>query len=173
MLCHKVGDFPRWKHHTWGKSHSWKFDKIDSCMLNTVDILIIRTYDKRKTDWNNSKDIEYRFGFRFLVAAKKTGNRNLDRLYQGRAGKIIMWVVYLVRCSDTTLYCGVTNDLDRRLTAHNEGRGAKYTKSRRPVELVAASPNMPKREAFKLEYRVKQLPSHKKQTALAADDGWE
>lgn len=82
-----------------------------------------------------------------------------------------MWVVYLVRCSDNTLYCGVTNDLDRRLIAHNEGRGAKYTKSRRPVELMVASQRMPKSEAFKLEYRVKRLPSHKKHIALARCDG--
>jgi putative endonuclease len=39
------------------------------------------------------------------------------------------WVVYLVRCSDNTLYCGVTKDLENRLVAHNAGKGAKYTKS--------------------------------------------
>ncbi len=44
--------------------------------------------------------------------------------------------VYLLRCSDGSLYCGWTNDLKRRLAAHNAGKGAKYTKSRRPVKLV-------------------------------------
>jgi putative endonuclease len=88
-------------------------------------------------------------------------------MYQGRTGKIVMWVVYLVRCSDNTLYCGVTNDLERRIIAHNEGRGAKYTRSRRPVVLVTASQRMSKCEAFKLEHRIKRLPSHKKRIALA------
>jgi putative endonuclease len=73
-----------------------------------------------------------------------------------------LWVVYLVRCSDGTLYCGVTNDLDSRIAAHNAGKGAKYTKSRRPVQLVCASRKMTKSEAFKLEHRVKRLPARRK-----------
>ena len=47
-----------------------------------------------------------------------------------------MYFVYLLRCSDGTLYTGCTNNLDRRLAAHNAGKGAKYTRSRRPVALV-------------------------------------
>lgn len=43
---------------------------------------------------------------------------------------------YILRCADGTYYCGWTNNLDRRLKAHNEGKGAKYTRSRRPVALV-------------------------------------
>ncbi len=73
-----------------------------------------------------------------------------------------LWVVYLVRCSDHTLYCGVTNDLDSRIAAHNAGKGAKYTQSRRPVELVCVSRKMTKSEAFKLEHRVKRLPARRK-----------
>ena len=76
------------------------------------------------------------------------------------------WVVYLVRCSDNTLYCGVTNDLDSRLAAHNAGKGAKYTKSRLPVVLVGASRQMSKSEAFRLEFKIKRTPVHKKQMAL-------
>ena len=72
------------------------------------------------------------------------------------------WVVYLVRCSDKSLYCGVSNDFKSRLSEHNSGKGAKYTKSRRPVELVGISSEMKKREALKLEYRIKQLPTGKK-----------
>lgn len=72
------------------------------------------------------------------------------------------WVVYLVRCADDSLYCGVTNDLHGRLEAHNAGTGAKYTKSRRPVELVCASQGLSKSQAFKLEYRIKRLPAHRK-----------
>ena len=72
------------------------------------------------------------------------------------------WVVYLVRCSDNSLYCGISNNLKLRLIDHNSGRGAKYTKSRRPVELVGISSGMTKSEALKLEYRIKQLPADKK-----------
>jgi len=72
------------------------------------------------------------------------------------------WVVYLVKCADGSLYCGVTNDLNRRLEAHNKGRGAKYTRSRRPVKLAAVSPGMSKGSALKLEYQVKQQPADQK-----------
>ena len=61
------------------------------------------------------------------------------------------WVVYLIRCSDDSLYCGITNNLKNRLAAHNSGRGAKYTKYRRPVTLVGVSAAMTKSDALKLE----------------------
>lgn len=76
------------------------------------------------------------------------------------------WVVYLLRCSDNTLYCGVTNDLNSRLAAHNAGKGAKYTKHRLPVVLVGVSRGMSKSEAFKLEFKIKRTPVHRKQMAL-------
>ena len=76
------------------------------------------------------------------------------------------WVVYLVRCSDNSLYCGISNDYKSRLIEHNFGKGAKYTKTRRPVELVGIGPEMTKSEALKLEYRIKQVPADKKIAAL-------
>jgi putative endonuclease len=72
------------------------------------------------------------------------------------------WVVYLLRCSDNSLYCGVSNDLNSRLRDHNSGKGAKYTRSRSPVELVGVGPKMTKSEALKLEYRIKRLPPGQK-----------
>ncbi len=72
------------------------------------------------------------------------------------------WVVYLIRCSDESLYCGITNNLKNRLIAHNSGRGAKYTRSRRPVELVGASSAMTKSDTLKLDYRVKHVPAGSK-----------
>jgi putative endonuclease len=80
------------------------------------------------------------------------------------------WIVYLVRCSDKTLYCGISNDLKSRLLEHNSGKGAKYTRPRRPVELVGISPEMTKSEALKLEYRVKQLPADKKITEIKREE---
>jgi putative endonuclease len=72
------------------------------------------------------------------------------------------WVVYLVRCAGNSLYCGITNNLSDRLMEHNSGKGAKYTRSRRPVELLGVSPEMTKSDALKLEYKIKQLPPEKK-----------
>jgi len=72
------------------------------------------------------------------------------------------WVAYLVRCSDSSLYCGISNDLKKRLIEHNSGKGAKYTRSRRPVELVGVSSELTKSDALRLEYKIKQLPADKK-----------
>ena len=80
------------------------------------------------------------------------------------------WVVYLVQCSDNSLYCGISNDLKIRLIQHNSGKGAGYTRSRRPVELVSIGPEMTKSEALKLEYSIKQLPAGKKIAALTGKE---
>lgn len=73
---------------------------------------------------------------------------------------------YLLRCRDGTYYAGWTNDIDHRLSAHNSGKGAKYTKSRRPVQLVYYETFETKQEAMKREYALKQL-SHEEKAALA------
>ncbi len=69
---------------------------------------------------------------------------------------------YIVKCSDKTLYTGWTNNLKKRLEAHNSGKGAKYTKTRRPVELVYFEEYDTKQEAMKREYAIKQLSRQKK-----------
>ena len=68
-----------------------------------------------------------------------------------------MYYVYLLRCGDGTLYAGFTNDLARRLAVHNTGRGAKYTRSRLPVELVYWENFSNKSSALKREYAIKRL----------------
>jgi len=80
------------------------------------------------------------------------------------------WVVYLLRCSDHSLYCGISNDIKKRLTGHNSGKGSKYTRSRRPVKLVGISSEMTKSEALQLEYRIKQLPADNKMAALQKEE---
>lgn len=72
---------------------------------------------------------------------------------------------YILRCADGTLYCGWTNHLEERVKAHNEGRGAKYTKSRRPVTLVYYETFATRQEAMKREWAVKHL-SRKEKMAL-------
>ena len=64
---------------------------------------------------------------------------------------------YLLACADDSLYAGWTNDLRRRLAAHNDGTGSKYTRARRPVKFVYAEAFSTKEEAQKREYEIKKM----------------
>lgn len=72
------------------------------------------------------------------------------------------WFVYIVECSDKTLYTGITIDVERRIKQHNEGKGAKYTRGRGPVTLVKSFEKLTKSEALKMEYKIKQLSKEEK-----------
>jgi putative endonuclease len=73
------------------------------------------------------------------------------------------WIVYLLRCSSNdALYCGVTTNLKERIIKHNTGKGAKYTKTFGPVSLVVSKGGFTKKDAYKMEYYVKQLPKIEK-----------
>ena len=74
---------------------------------------------------------------------------------------------YIVECSDHTLYTGWTNDLEKRIQAHNDGKGAKYTKPRRPVRLVYFETFSTKEEAMSREYRIKRLSRKEKEQLIA------
>ncbi len=76
------------------------------------------------------------------------------------------WQVYLLKCADGSLYCGVTKNIENRLSKHNDGTASKYTRSRLPVQLVAVGNGLTKSKAFKLEYQIKKLPAGKKISAL-------
>ncbi len=67
------------------------------------------------------------------------------------------WYVYILQCSDGTLYTGITTDINRRLNEHNKGTGAKYTAMRRPVTLMTIFEAANRSEAGKEEYRIKRL----------------
>ena len=73
----------------------------------------------------------------------------------------------MLKCSDGTLYTGWTNDLEKRVGAHNSGKGAKYTKARRPVELAYYEEFETKEQAMKREYAIKQLGRKEKQKLIA------
>ena len=78
------------------------------------------------------------------------------------------WYVYLVRCADKSLYCGVSTDVDKRVNAHNfSKKGAKYTRSRRPVELVWLKRIGTKSEALKEEYKIKKMRKVDKENMIA------
>lgn len=68
-----------------------------------------------------------------------------------------MWYVYILKCNDETLYTGITNDLSKRVSSHNKGTGAKYTKARLPVELVYSEESLDRSSASKREYQIKKL----------------
>jgi putative endonuclease len=76
------------------------------------------------------------------------------------------YYVYLVRCADGSLYTGYTTDIARRLRAHNDGKGAKYTKTRRPVELVYYETHLTLSDALKREYEIKRLRRSAKMALL-------
>lgn len=69
---------------------------------------------------------------------------------------------YIVKCSDGSLYTGWTNNLEKRIKDHNAGRGAKYTKARRPVVLVYKEEFPIKQEAMKREWEIKRLSRKEK-----------
>lgn len=79
-----------------------------------------------------------------------------------------MHYTYIVECRDKTLYTGWTTDLEKRIKAHNEGKGAKYTKSRAPVKLVYYEQYETKQEALKREYAIKQLTRKEKLALIKA-----
>ena len=75
---------------------------------------------------------------------------------------MVNWFCYLLRCADDTLYCGISNDLEKRLAAHNAGTASKYTRVRLPVELVYAESCADRSAASKREMEIKSLSREKK-----------
>ncbi|HFQ13714.1 MAG TPA: GIY-YIG nuclease family protein [Gammaproteobacteria bacterium] len=81
------------------------------------------------------------------------------------------WYVYMLCCSDGSWYTGITTDPERRLRQHNGGsRGARYTRSRRPVRLVYQEACADRSSALRREYAIKQLPARAKRALAAASD---
>ena len=72
------------------------------------------------------------------------------------------WIVYLLECGDKTFYCGITKDVNNRVAVHNKGKGAKYTKGRRPVTLLGFRVGLTHSEALHVEYEIKKLPRKRK-----------
>ena len=82
-----------------------------------------------------------------------------------------VWFVYILRCADSSLYTGITNDLQRRLAAHNSHRaGARYTRGRRPVELVWREQHASHGDALRREAAIKRLSRAQKIQLLGAAD---
>ncbi len=76
------------------------------------------------------------------------------------------WFVYILQCSDGTLYTGMTNDVTRRVEQHNAGTAARYTRARTPVKLVYHEPVKDRSAALKREYAIKQLSRNEKDALI-------
>ncbi len=77
---------------------------------------------------------------------------------------------YLLQCADGSLYCGWTNHLQERVKAHNEGRGAKYTRGRWPVKLVYFEEFATRQEAMRREYQIKKLTRQEKERLVKSGE---
>ena len=78
------------------------------------------------------------------------------------------WCVYILRCGDGTLYTGMTDDFEKRLAAHNSGKGAKYTRGRAPLVAVYQEACGSKSDALKREYEIKRLTRVQKLALIAS-----
>ena len=96
----------------------------------------------------------------FGIKSNLKGKSFFDKLNQ-------KYYVYLLECSDNTLYCGYTDDLKKRIKAHNDGKGAKYTKARLPVKLLYSEEYKTKSQALKREYQIKKLSRKEKINLIA------
>ena len=80
---------------------------------------------------------------------------------------------YILECADGTYYCGWTNDLEKRLKTHNEGKGGKYTRARLPVKLAYCESFPTKEEAMSREWHLKQLTHHQKKELISKLKKWD
>jgi putative endonuclease len=93
-----------------------------------------------------------------------------NHVAKGRRSELflkIVWFVYVVRCADRTLYTGITTDAGKRVAEHNRGRGARYTRARRPVELVYLERAADRAAAQRRESEIKRMPALLKQRMIA------
>ena len=77
------------------------------------------------------------------------------------------WYVYVARCADDTLYCGIARDVARRIAEHDAGTGARYTRGRGPLRVVLVRRRRDKGRALRLEYAIKQLSRAQKEALIA------
>ena len=82
---------------------------------------------------------------------------------KGHQGK---WFLYILRCKDRSLYTGITKDIERRLKMHNDGKGSRYTRTRRPVRLVYQETFSSRTPALVRECALKALPKKKKEALV-------
>ena len=124
---------------------------------------LLRSYVPLRRDRVKTCAITIHTSRRTLSQSDKSGILLLNRTKWARIILVLfMNYTYIVKCSDGSLYTGWTNDLEKRIRAHNDGKGAKYTKSRRPVVLAYYEEFQTKEEAMRREWEIKQLDREQK-----------
>lgn len=109
-------------------------------------------------------------------AARQSSRREGRQLQAGteaageaaRAAKRVRWFVYLARCADDTIYCGIALDVEQRIAEHDAGTGAKYTAGRGPLTVLLTRRCADKGLALRLEHAIKQLTRREKEALTAA-----
>ena len=91
-----------------------------------------------------------------------------EKMPPGKNNKSI-WKVYILKCSDGSLYTGITNDLEARIQKHNDGTGAKYTRSRLLVRMVYSEAVPDKSQALKREHALKKLKREEKELLITGN----
>jgi len=89
-------------------------------------------------------------------------NEEIDKTFFDIVDILVPWSVYLVRCSDGTLYCGISNNVSKRIEAHNAKKGAKYTRTRLPVSIVYSEEIGTMSNAMKRERQIKKMTRKQK-----------
>lgn len=103
-----------------------------------------------------------------VVPPKKTARKKPATKARPKKKVAKKWHLYVLRCGDGTLYCGITNDLDRRFSQHSAGKGARYTRGRGPLTLLRSWPQKNKSTALRAEISFKKLSRAGKEAYLAA-----
>ena len=80
----------------------------------------------------------------------------------------VSWYVYVARCADGSLYCGIARDVAARIAAHDAGKGARYTRGRGPLTVLVVRKCRTKGKALRLEYAIKQLTRPEKEALVVA-----
>ncbi len=94
------------------------------------------------------------FRFGSIISTKMINGAIMDK----------QWYVYILQCKDNTLYTGITDDVERRVAAHNAGKGAKYTRGRGPTKVIYTEPFVNKPMALRREFQIKQMSREEKLT---------
>jgi putative endonuclease len=103
---------------------------------------------------------------RYRQRLRKMEVRDREAAPAARADAAV-WSLYILKCGDGSFYTGVTNDLDRRLRAHRDGKASRFTRARRPVELVYTEECGSRSQALSRECAVKSLTRPKKEALIA------
>ncbi len=106
-----------------------------------------------------------------LVQSRSAGAAPVSWSHSWISTATAMWYVYIVQCDDRSLYTGITKDLDARLAQHNAGDGAKYTRARRPVQLVYSERAQGRGLAQRREFAIKRMQTAAKHRLIANATG--